>query len=440
MRTGAVQFPPLHLVDQGYETARNLDAGQAVRSELERTGLLSGVKPGDTVLMTAGSRGVACMVAVLGGLARAVKDRRANPVILPAMGSHGGGTAEGQVEVLRHLGLTEETLGAPIYDRLEPVQIGEVRGNPVYAERAALQADHILLVNRIKEHTEFIGGIESGLLKMAVVGLGRIAGAEVMHELAVQVTYERAILEIAGALFQSLPLRGGVAVLEDRNNALRRIELVEASEIFRREPQLLKEAREHHARLPFDDIDVLLVDEIGKDISGAGFDTKVIGRIRNIYERECERPRITRIVLRDLSRKTGGNAIGLGLADVVHRRVVEKMDRDMTALNAITAVAPEKGSVPIALSSDREALEAAFRAIGPWHPDSVRMAWVINTAELNGLAVSPALAREARVRKLTVSDHAFPLPFDGSGELPGLRQVLGEGAVKGGILRPDGSV
>jgi hypothetical protein len=176
--------------------------------------------------------------------------------------------------------------------------------------------------------------------------------------------------------------------------------------------------------LPFTQLDVLLVDEIGKEISGAGFDTKVIGRIRNIYEKECEQPRITRIVLRDLSEKTGGNAIGVGLADFIHRRVMEKMDPEITALNSITAVAPEKGMVPITLPSDRKALEAALQSIGPWNTDSVRMAWIINTAELKRLAVSPALAREARLKGLSVSEHPFVLPFDTNGDLPGVRQSL----------------
>ena len=431
MRNGVIQFPAFYLLDQGFEETHGVDAGQAVLSELERTGLLKAVRPGQKVLITAGSRGIECMVEVLNTLAGAVKRKGACPLILPAMGSHGGGTARGQRDVLRHLGQTEETLGAPLHDRLESIQIGEVGGCPVYADRAAVHADHIILVNRVKEHTEFIGEIESGLIKMAVVGLGRIAGAEVMHQLAVNRTYVKAILGIGRVLFEKLPILGGVVILEDKNNSVRRIEALAAAAVFEREPELLREARQHHAGLAFDHLDVLLVDEIGKDISGAGFDTKVIGRIMNIYEKECERPRFTRIVLRDLSEKTGGNAIGLGLADFVHRRVVDKMDHQMTAINCITAVAPEKGRVPIALASDREALEAAFRSIGLWNPDSVRVAWIINTADLKKLAVSSALAGEARGRGLEVSKDSFALPFDANGELPGLRQVLAERAARG---------
>ena len=417
-------LPEFHTVAQGFETTAGPDPRTAVAEEIGRTGLLETVAPGQSVLITAGSRGVACMLEVLAGVAAAVKARGAKPLILPAMGSHGGGTAEGQVEVLRHLGQTEKTLGAPIRDRLEPVRIGEAEGCPVYADRAALDADHILIVNRIKEHTEFIGEIESGLIKMAVVGLGRIAGAEVMHQLAVRVSYVRAIEAIARVLFAKLPILGGIAILEDKTSALRRLEAVPTVAVFEREPELLREAQQHHATLPFDRLDVLLVDEIGKDISGAGFDTKVIGRIMNIYEKECETPRITRIVLRDLSAKTGGNAIGIGLADFVHRRVVAKMDPEMTALNSITARAPEKGRVPISLPSDREALEAAFNSIGLWEPESIRMAWIANTSDLNRIAVSPALAREAEATGLRVSANRCPLSFDAGGDLPGLLSWL----------------
>ena len=419
-------FPRLHILEQDFRPGPRLDVPSCVREKLQRTGLINAVKPGQTVLVTAGSRGVGCMVEVLAAVSAAVKHKGGRPLILPAMGCHSGGTAEGQIEVLKHLGQTLETLGAPIHDRMEPVVVGEAENCPVYADRAAVEANHILIVNRVKEHTEFIGEIESGLLKMAVVGLGRVAGAEVMHQLAVRISYVRAIMAIARVLFQKLPILGGVAILEDKTNTVRRLEAVPAAAVFEREPQLLAEARQYHASLPFEQLDVLLVDEIGKDISGAGFDTKVIGRIMNIYEKECERPRITRIVLRDLSARTGGNAIGLGLADYAHRRVVDKMDAGMTALNCITAVAPEKARVPIVLPSDRRALEAALRSIGLWTAENVRLAWIIDTSDLRRLAVSPALAAEARAKGLAVSAESFAMPFGEDGELKNLRQSLEE--------------
>ena len=422
-----MKFPPLYMLNQNFETTANTAAVAAVTHELERTNLLGPVLAGQKVVITAGSRGVDSMAEVLRSLSEAVKAKAADPVILPAMGSHGGGTAQGQVQVLDHLGINSATVGAPIHDRLEPVKIADVQGLPVFADQAAIDADHIILVNRVKEHTEFIGEIESGLIKMAVVGLGRIAGAEVMHQLAVRISYARAIQSLARALFSNLRILGGIAILEDKTNKFRRLEAVPQDAVFQREPELLRESRQYHAMLPFTQLDVLLVDEIGKELSGAGFDTKVIGRIRNIYEKECEQPRITRIVLRDLSGKTGGNAIGIGLADFVHHRVVEKMDPEATALNSITAVAPEKGMVPIALPTDRKALEAALQSIGPWDTESVRMAWITNTFDLNRIAVSPALAKEAKLKGISISEHPFELPFDSDGDLAGLRESIGGG-------------
>lgn len=426
MANNIVQFPAFYLVDQGFEKNSTIDVEDAVCSEINRIGLLKCVKPGQTVLITAGSRGIDCMVNVLRALADEIKKKGAKPLVLPAMGSHGGGTAKGQILVLHHLGQTESTLGADIHVQLEPLQIADSNEISVFADKAAINADHIILVNRIKEHTEFIGNIESGLLKMAVVGLGRTAGAEAMHQLAVKYTYQKAIIDMATVLFEKLPIRGGIAILEGKGNTVRRIEAILAGDIFDREPDLLNEAREFHAYLPFDNLDILLVDEIGKEISGAGFDTKVIGRIMNIYEKECEKPKITRIALRGLSRKTGGNALGIGLADFVHKRVVDKMDHSMTLLNAITACAPEKARVPISFNSDYKMLNAAFKSIGPWSAESARVAWIINTANLKKLAVSSALAEEAQRDGLTVSKNSFKLAFNSKGNLQSIRKILAQ--------------
>jgi hypothetical protein len=278
----------------------------------------------------------------------AVKEKGGDPFLFPAMGSHGRGDAPGQVEVLEHLSITESSMGAPVYHGYEMVETGRVLDSvPVYADRAAVDADHIIIVNRIKEHTEYIGETESGILKMAVVGLGRQLGAETMHRLAVNISYLKAIHAIAGALFKNLKVLGAVVILEDHSNRLRRIEAVQTADVFDREPRLLEESKLYKPKLPFEELDILLVDEIGKEISGAGMDTKVIGRIMNVYEKECETPKITRIVVRDLSEKTAGNATGIGLADYTTRRAVEKIDFKATITNCVTAVAPEKGRIPL---------------------------------------------------------------------------------------------
>jgi hypothetical protein len=399
---------------------------QAMLAELERSGLLAPVRAGQTVLITAGSRGISSMQEIIATLAEAVTARKAIPILLPAMGSHGGGTVRGQVHVLTSLGLTEETTGARIHDSLEMVRIGEVREEvPVLVERAAVEADHVILVNRIKEHSEYIGPTESGLLKMAVVGLGRPAGARIMHQLAVDISYAEAIASIARVILDHLPILGGIAILEDHRNRMRRLECVPAGNIFRREPELLEESKVYKPKLPFDRLDVLLVDEIGKDISGSGMDTKVIGRIMNIYERECTTPCIKRIVVRDLSIRSYGNATGIGLADFTTRRALNKIDPDATALNCITAVAPEKGRLPIALPDDREALDTALANIGLWTPDTVRAAWIANTRDLEWLAVSGALYEESRLLPgLAVHGGLFTLPFHPTGELPFLADLI----------------
>jgi len=395
-------------------------------AEFERTGLLKPVKKGDRVLLTAGSRGIDSMKDVLAGCIEAVRAAGGEPFLCPAMGSHGGAKAPMQVRVLTHLGITEESMGAPIYSDWDIVEVGRAQGNvPVYADRAVVDADHILIVNRVKEHTEYMGDTESGILKMAVVGLGRQPGAETMHRLAVNITYLKAIHAIANVLFRELNILGGVALLEDHRNQLRRVEAIPAKDFFDREPALLRESQQHRAKLPFDQLDILLVDQIGKDVSGSGFDTKVIGRIMNIYEKECDTPKITRIVFKDLTRGSEGNATGLGLADYTTRRAVEKIDFEATRINCMTGGSPEKGRIPITLPTDRAAVDAAFGTIGLWRPETVKMAWISNTKDLEWLAVSSALLESSRDRSdLEVRDELFDLPFDSEDNLPDLVTLL----------------
>jgi hypothetical protein len=421
-----MNYPRFGLIRQIFPDDPPPSPKQAMLAELERSGLLGPVRAGETVLITAGSRGISSLPEILATLANAIVARKALPILLPAMGSHGGGTARGQMHVLTSMGLTEKTIGARIHDSLDMVRIGEVgEGVPVLVERAATEVNHVILVNRVKEHSEYIGPIESGLLKMAVVGLGRAAGARIMHQLAVNITYAEAITSIARVILARLPILGGVAILEDHQNRLRRLESVPAGDIFRREPELLEESKSYKPKLPFNRLDVLLVDKIGKDISGSGMDTKVIGRIMNIYEQECTTPCITRIVVRDLSDESDGNATGIGLADFITRRALNKVDSDATALNCITAVAPEKGRLPIALPHDREALDAALANIGLWTPDKVRAAWIANTRDLEWLAVSDALYEESRhLPGLAVHGGLFTLPFRPTGELPFLADLI----------------
>ncbi len=421
-----MDYPQFGLIRQRFPESQRPDPKGWLLAEFERTGLLKAVKEGDRVLLTGGSRGIDSMKDVLAACVEAVRSVGGEPFLQPAMGSHGGAKAAMQVKVLTHLGITEESMGVPIYSDWDIVEVGRAEGSvPVYADRAAVDADHILVVNRIKEHTEYMGDTESGILKMAVVGLGRQPGAETMHRLAVNITYLKAIHAIARVLFKELNILGGIALLEDHRNQLRRVEAVPARDVFDREPELLRESQQHRAKLPFDQLDILLVDQIGKDISGSGFDTKVIGRIMNIYEKECETPKITRIVFRDLTEGSEGNATGLGLADYTTRRAVEKIDFEATRINCMTGGSPEKGRIPITLPTDRVAVDAAFATIGLWTPETVKVAWIPNTKDLEWLAVSSALVDSARDRSdIEIRDELFDLPFDSRDNLPDLVTLL----------------
>ncbi|MDR1049759.1 MAG: DUF362 domain-containing protein [Deltaproteobacteria bacterium] len=388
----------LGLVRQIFPPSSRPDIPATLASEFQRTNLAEKIKPGQKVVVTSGSRGIESMLEVVRAVVKLIKGLGAEPLILPAMGSHGGGTPEGQADVLRHLGQTEKTLGARILTDYKPTVIGEVFGYlPLSVDGQALpgDADHVVLVGRVKEHSEFIGPVESGLMKMAVVGIGRVQGATMMHQAAVRHTYYKTIVNMARVIFQKAPVLCGVALVEDERNILSRLEVVPTAEIERREPELLTLSQKTKPKLPWDALDVLLVDEMGKDISGAGLDTKVVGRIMNIYELEPESPKITRLVTFRISRKGGGNAIGLGLNDYITRELYDAIDPAMTDLNCTVAVSPEKGRCPLVRPTALSALEGALATVGPCSPADLRMAWIANTKDLEHLAVSPRLYFEA---------------------------------------------
>ena len=410
------------LVRQVFPPSRRPDVKATLAAEFKAAGFADKIKPGERVVITSGSRGIEAMNEVIRELVALVKACGAKPLLLPAMGSHGGGTAKGQVEVLEHLGQTEETMGAPIHPEYNPVEVGQVFDQvPVFVDKAATkgEADHVILVGRVKEHSEFTGPIESGLLKMAVVGLGRVAGATSMHLSAVRYTYAETIMVMARVIFKNAPVLGGIALVDDQHNTLCHLEALPVDKIFEREPELLIMSQKVKPALPWDALDILLLDEMGKDISGSGLDTKVIGRIMNIYEKALTTPAITRIITRRISKKGGGNAIGLGLSDFITRKLYDAVDQEMTHLNSVVAVSPEKGRCPIVAPHTKGALELALRTVGPWRPETLTLAWGRNTKDLEYLAVSQALWEKA-------ADHPGleqvrapqPLPFDGEGELP----------------------
>jgi len=413
-----LSYPEMIRVRQVLDVPRVENIEETVDRELGSLNGL-GIKRGDRIAVTAGSRGVANIVRILRRVVQKIREAGGEPFLIPTMGSHGGGAAEGQIDVLRSLGVTEESTGAPIRSSMEVVEIGKSRfGFPVLVDRYAAGADGIVVVNRIKPHTEFEGPIESGLMKMMAIGMGKHKGCFEVHRQTVQFGYREVIPEIGSIILGKLPVLFGLAIVENVYDETALIRAVPASKILETEKELLSLAKNLMARLPFDKIDVLVVDEMGKNVSGTGMDTNVIGRIMFIGEKEPERPRITRIVVLDLTEATHGNGVGIGLADYTTRRLVEKLDLSVTATNAITAMTPEKGRIPLAMATDQEAVNAAFQTIGAVQPEEAKVVHIRNTLELGEMEISRALMKESQGKaEIQPLREIGPLHFDASGRI-----------------------
>jgi len=414
-----MNYPKMYRIRQVFDTLKVMNIEEALGRELESIKINSLVKKGARIAITAGSRGVANNERVLKALVQIIEKNSGKPFLIPAMGSHGGGTAEGQLEILKSLNITEESMGAPIISSMEVVEIGRSSfGFPVLVDKHAAEADGIVVVNRIKPHTEFEGPIESGLMKMMAIGMGKHRGCLEVHKQTVHYGYREVIPEIGRIILEKLPILFGVGMVENIYDETAIIRAVLPSRFLEEEKKLLSEAKRLMGRLPFDKIDVLIVDEMGKNISGTGVDTNVIGRIMFIGEREPERPKITRIVVLDLTEESHGNAVGIGLADFTTQRLVRRIDPWATSTNAITAMTPEKGRIPVALNTDQEAVEAALRTIGAVEPEKARLIHIKNTLDIGELDLSEAFLREIEGRKdLKVLKELGPLTFDGGGKI-----------------------
>jgi hypothetical protein len=403
-------------VRQTFPRPRVADIPAAVRETLGAAALR--VKSGDTVAVGAGSRGIANIDVIVGAAVRWLKELGARPFVFPAMGSHGGGTAEGQLSVLEHYGITEATMGCPVRATMDVVQVGEALGLPVWLDGLAAEADWIGIVNRVKPHTDFKGSIESGLFKMMTIGLGKHRGAIQHHRANIHHGYETVITSVGREMLAKARIGFGVGIVENGYDETAHIEAFRPEDLEAGERRLLKSAREWMARLPFSPIDVLVVEEMGKNISGSGMDTNVIGRPSNPHEPFPNDPKILWIVTLDLTDESYGNAVGIGNADFTTRRLVEKIDMKPTLINAITACAPGGAKVPATFETDREAVETALSCIGLTPPSSARVIRIKNTLMLGEIEVSEAYAAElARRPDLTPLGDAAPLPFDAAGRL-----------------------
>lgn len=378
----------------------------------------NGLPTGSEVGITVGSRGIHDMPAVIAAVVNELDGRGYEPFVIPAMGSHGGATAEGQVETLNALGYTESDLGCEIRSSMDVEAVGEDDlGRTVYASVDALEADAVLLANRVKLHTDFRGKVESGLSKMAVIGLGKHRGAESLHNAAIATDFSKVIRDRMDVLLSETPIVGGVALIENAAHRAAHIAGVNAEAIPDREPELLEIAYEEFPSLPVDDLDLLVVDEAGKDVSGTGMDTNVLGRYYFHGETEPDNPSITRVYLRSLTEPSHGNGIGVGLADFVHRKYVSDIDFEDMYVNIITSGETRRSDIPFVVPDDETALLLACSTTGVESPESLRFARIRNTMEPDELVVSAPVAEELRERD-GVEVSPLRRPSFENGELP----------------------
>jgi hypothetical protein len=390
-------LPKMLEVKQTFPAPRVEDVPAKVRAELAAIGLSNKVKPGMTVALTAGSRGVTNIALILKTAVEELRRLGVSPFIVPTMGSHGGAHSEGQIEMLHTLKVTEEYVGAPIKASMDVVQVGVTRSDmPVYVDQHAAAADAILVINRIKPHTDFKGEIESGLHKMLTIGLGKHRGALTAHRYALHNSFRSVLPEVGEVVLAKCNILGGIATVENVYDETADIIGVQPQDFPRVERELQVRAKELIARLPFDQIDVLVVDYIGKNISGTGMDTNVIGRVRFPNEPDLDRPKINRIVVRDLTPQTHGNAIGVGLADFTTWRLVKKIDYEATYINTLTGQGPERGMLPLICDHDRQAIECAMFTCGAFSAERTRVVHIQDTLHMETMYVSECMAHEAR--------------------------------------------
>lgn len=411
-------LPKMARVRQHFDAPTLPDLRFTIREELDRIDVASIVRSGETVAITAGSRGVANIATAVKATVDYLKEIGAKPFVVPAMGSHGGATAEGQRNVLEHYGITETTVGAPVKATMEVVELGNISHGrddtlPVFMDRYAAEADHVVPLNRIKAHTDFNGSIESGLVKMMVIGLGKQQGANYYHRAFFQYGFENVIMAVGRFVLDTDKIAFGLGLIENAHEQTAKAVAMPAARLIQTERQLLVEAKSLMGRLPFEELDLLIVDFTGKNISGTGMDSNVIGRMMQNFEPEPMKPQILRIFVRDLTEESDGNATGIGLADFTTTRLVDRIDRHATYMNGITALGPQKSKIPFYYDTDREAIEVALETIGLTKPENARVIRIESTLRLTDLDISEVLVKDAQLHSnLEIVGDVQPLAFD----------------------------
>lgn len=416
-------IPRMFLARQRFPRPVVRDAVAAVRQELGKIFPQGAIRPGARIGVTAGSRGITSVAEITRAAVDFLKSRDAKPFIIPAMGSHGGARSEGQRSLIAHYGITEESMGAPILDSMKTVSLGVTpEGVEAFIAEAAWQSDGILLLNRVKPHTDYKGRLESGLTKICGIGLGKYDGAQEYHKHIFDIGLGAAIHSAARKIVASGKVIGGLAILENAYHETARIAGVQVGSLFEEEERLLGEARKLMGRLPIPEIDVLLCDRMGKNISGAGLDTNIIGR--NVYGYEAgspwqpDMPGIYRIVVLDLSDESDGNAVGMGMVEFATERFKAKVNHEITTINAVTACAPGNARLPVILPSDRDALATALRTCKRREGGPL-VAYIRDTLELEIIGLSEACLPLVEGREdIQPLSEPRPLAFDAKGDLP----------------------
>jgi hypothetical protein len=395
------------------------DVAAVLRDELRAPAISGRIQPGARIAVAVGSRGMADLPLLVRGVVEELRARGAVPFIVPAMGSHGGATAEGQTAVLAALGVTEASAGCPILSSMETVELGALpNGLPVLMDRHAMEADGIVVINRVKPHTSFSGPSESGLVKMITIGLGKQGGADSCHALGFGQMAQN-IVEMARIKLARTPILFGVATVENAYEKIARVAAVPAEAIVERDAELLQDAKGRMPRIPFDPLDVLVIDRMGKEYSGTGMDPNITGRASTPYVET--RQRVARMVVLDLTGKTHGNATGMGLAEFTTRRFFDKIDFEATYANHITSTAVAHAKVPMLMESDRLAVQVAVKTCNLPDRGAVRLVRIPNTLHLEHIRISESLLDEARAQPgITVLGELEPWAFDARGDLTDL--------------------
>ncbi len=419
MHTGSsMTYPDMAVIKQTLYTSEISDITAEVSSTLSKLSTKTFPEPGKTIAVAVGSRGINKIDSVVFHCIKFLQNKGLKPFLVPAMGSHGGATARGQQEVLEKLGISESTMGVPVYASMDVICLDNLTcGTKILMSRTALEADHIVVINRIKPHTKFNGNIESGLCKMLTIGLGKVEGASEFHRSAVKNSFS-IIEEAAKTVLKKCHVLFGLALSEDGKGSLSAIEAVNASSIIDREKELLKAVYAKMPGIPFDPVDILIVDYIGKNISGIGMDSNVTGRHRDITGDFFKSPHVKRIFVRDLSPDSDGNGNGIGLADITTTRLVNALDLEKTYINALTAVSPEKAAIPVHFTTDRKAIDACAQALGKVSLQNARVVRIKDTASLEHLQISKSLKNEMKANpKLNRLTQWQPFQFDKNGNL-----------------------